>query len=82
MRVLALAVLAIAAASLAAPARAQTYSPDYPVCLHVYGEVTYYECRYSTLAQCAMMASGRSAQCVPNPNFASATRERRRHRTY
>ena len=45
MRILALAALAIGAVSIAAPAPAQTYSPDYPVCLHVYGRATYYECR-------------------------------------
>ena len=37
MRILALAILAIGAASAAAPAQAQTYDPNYPVCLHVYG---------------------------------------------
>src|ERR1044071_1276512 len=38
MRILALAILAIAAASAAAPAQAQTYDPNYPVCLHVMGQ--------------------------------------------
>ena len=38
MRILALAILAIGAASAAAPAQAQTYDPNYPVCLHVYGQ--------------------------------------------
>ena len=46
MRILALAVLAIGAASAAAPAQAQTYDPNYPVCLHVYGRISYYECPY------------------------------------
>jgi hypothetical protein len=46
MRFLALAILAIAAAS--APAQAQTYDPNYPVCLHVMGRISYYECAYYT----------------------------------
>jgi hypothetical protein len=60
MRIPALAVLAIAAASAAAPAQAQTYDPNYPVCLHVYGRISYYECTYTSLPQCNMSASGRS----------------------
>ena len=83
MRVSALAVLALGTLWLAAPAQAQTYGPDYPVCLHVYGPVTYYECGYTSLPQCNMSASGRSAQCVINPYFANASEDRpirRRHR--
>ena len=72
MRIHALTV-AVAGMLLAAlPARAQTYAPGYPVCLHVYGQVTYYECSYTSLAQCNASASGRAAQCVVNPYFASA----------
>ena len=59
-------------ALMATPVRAQTYDPDYPVCLHVYGRVNYYECRYTSLPQCAMSASGRPAQCVINPYPAKA----------
>jgi hypothetical protein len=72
MRGLALALLAISAVSAAGPARAQTYDPRFPVCLHVYGPATYYECYYTTLAQCAASASGRAAQCVLNPYVARA----------
>ena len=72
MRILALAALAIGAVSIAAPVPAQTYSPDYPVCLHVYGRATYYECRYTSIAQCNQSASGRSAQCEVNPYAANA----------
>jgi hypothetical protein len=72
MRILALAILAIAAVSTAAPAAAQTYGRDYPVCLRVYGPITYTECNYTSLAQCAGSAAARPAQCVVNPFFASA----------
>jgi hypothetical protein len=75
MRSLALAIMAIGTVSLAGPAAAQTYAPDYPVCLHVYGPATYYECRYTSLAQCNGSASGRSAQCVNNPYLVNAYQE-------
>jgi hypothetical protein len=84
MRILVLASLAIATAYVAEPAKAQTYDPDYPVCLHVYApRGGYYECRYTSLPQCNATASGRAAQCVVNPYYASAQgpagRPRRRH---
>ncbi len=72
MRNLALAILAIATVSVAGPAAAQTYAPGYPVCLHVWGPVNYYECAYTSLPQCNASASGRAAQCMLNPYFASA----------
>ncbi|MBR1120677.1 DUF3551 domain-containing protein [Bradyrhizobium lablabi] len=71
MRIPALAILATAAVSLASPATAQTYA-GYPVCLHVYGPITYYECNYTSIAQCNISASGRAAQCVVNPYTAQA----------
>ena len=84
MRILALAILAIGAASAAAPARAQTYDPNYPVCLHVMGRISYYECAYYTLPQCNATASGRSAQCVINPYYANASSQpsARRYKRY
>jgi hypothetical protein len=72
MRILALAALAIAAGSVSAPAQAQTYSSEGPVCLHVYGPISYYECRYTSIGQCNASASGRAAQCVINPYMANA----------
>ena len=73
MRIPALAILTLATALTAAPARAQTYSPDYPVCLQTYGiNGGYIECGYSSLAQCALSAGGRAAQCIANPYFAGA----------
>jgi hypothetical protein len=75
MRHLAFAILAIGTAFVAGPAAAQTYAPGYPVCLHVYGPVNYYECRYTSLAQCNGSASGRSAQCVVNPYAANGYEE-------
>lgn len=71
MRILS-ALLTLAAIAAAAPADAQTYGRNYPVCLHVYGPVTYYDCGYTSIAQCNASASGRSAQCEPNPYAAQA----------
>jgi hypothetical protein len=77
MRILVLAILAIATVAVAEPARAQTYDPDYPVCLHVYARGgAYYECRYTSLPQCALSASGRAAQCLVNPYYANAYQDR------
>lgn len=72
MRLPALSILAIATASVASPAAAQTYA-GYPVCLRVYGPVSYYECNYTSLAQCNASASGRAAQCVVSPYAANAS---------
>ena len=71
MRIAALAVFAIATVAVASPAAAQTYA-GYPVCLRVYGPVSYYECNYTSLAQCNASASGRAAQCVASPYAANA----------
>lgn len=78
MRVLLLAVLAIGAAFTASSSRAQTYDPSYPVCLYAGDWSGYYECRYTSLAQCAASASGRRAYCVTNPYFAQVHRRGRR----
>jgi hypothetical protein len=81
----AMASAIIAMILLATPARAQTYDPSYPVCLQIYQSMVdyYFECRYSTMAQCAASASGRSAQCVVNPYYAGppAKRSKRKKRS-
>jgi hypothetical protein len=72
MRAMISTLLVFGAIAASTPASAQTYGTTYPVCLHVYGPVTYYECGYTSIAQCNATASGRAAQCVPNPYFAQA----------
>lgn len=73
MRVLACTILTIATLWVAAPARAQTYDPNFPVCLQTYaqggGNI---DCSFTSLVQCAASASGRAAQCLTNPYFASS----------
>ena len=76
MRMMAFAILAIGSVSAAGPAHAQTYGGGYPVCLHVYGPVSYYECNFASIPQCNASASGRPAQCVVNPYFANAYQDR------
>jgi hypothetical protein len=80
MRILALAILTIATAFSAPPARAQTYDPAYPVCLQIYQGFTdyYFECAYSTLAQCNMSASGRRRN-VSSIRIMRGAKPRRRH---
>jgi hypothetical protein len=88
MRIPHLASLTIAAVVTATPALAQTYDPKYPVCLQVYQGFTdyYFECAYTTMAQCQMSASGRAASCVVNPYYAggkaSPGRARKQRRVY
>jgi Protein of unknown function (DUF3551) len=88
MRISALAVLTIATVLAATPTLAQTYDPKYPVCLQIYQGMTdfYFECAYTSLAQCNMSASGRSASCVINPYYkggkAPGRRDRQRRRVY
>lgn len=71
MRILFLAMLAIAAISAASSARAQNYNPRYPICMKVIemfgGERN--ECIYYSLEQCAQRASGLGATCIINPFY-------------
>jgi hypothetical protein len=51
MRIPALAILTTIRILTAAPTLAQTYSPDYPVCLRTYDiDGGYIECGYTSLA--------------------------------
>ena len=73
MRIPALIVLTAAIVFTVVPAGAQTYDPAYPVCLQTYGiDGSVIECGFNSLAQCAVSASGRSAQCITNPYFGGA----------
>jgi hypothetical protein len=74
MRQLVLVILAVGTIHFAAPARAQTYDPNYPYCLQIYDDMVHYtfECAYTSMPQCQASASGRNAQCVVNPYYAKA----------
>ena len=81
MRVLACTILTIGTMLVGAPACAQTYDPNFPVCLQTYaiggGSI---DCSFASLAQCAASASGRAAQCLNNPYFAQGGRKPSRQR--
>jgi len=64
------AAFVLVALLAAAPARAQTYAPGSPVCLHVFGELEgeRIDCIFASFAQCQAAASGRPAMCVMNPS--------------
>jgi hypothetical protein len=84
MRTLARLILATAMTLAAASAQAQTYDPNYPVCLQTYGRNGgYIACGYTSMEQCRWSASGRAAQCITNPYFAGANpgRSRRQSRS-
>lgn len=70
-------ILASAAVLAAAPSQAQTYDPNFPVCLQVYApRGGYIDCSFTSLPQCQATASGRAAQCYANPFFAQALKPR------
>jgi hypothetical protein len=72
MRILVSAVLAAGMVLLAAPAHAQAYDPNFPICMELSGPLGggYTNCSFTSLAQCAASASGRSAYCLVNPFYA------------
>jgi hypothetical protein len=82
MRTLPGLILAIAMTLAAASAQAQTYDPNYPICLQTYGlDGNTIECGYTSMDQCRLTASGRAAQCITNPYFAGANSGRTRRPT-
>ncbi|MGH6715793.1 MAG: DUF3551 domain-containing protein [Bradyrhizobium sp.] len=73
MRSLASAIVAIGALLAMASASAQTYDPNYPVCMQVtemFGG-THFDCSFTSIPQCRASARGLPATCLINPYFAS-----------
>jgi hypothetical protein len=83
MRLLALAILALGMATVG-DAQAQTYDPRFPICMHLvpYGGGAYEDCRYYTMEQCQMAASGRAGTCNINPFYAGGPPSVRAGRRY
>src|SRR5262249_60362020 len=74
VRFLRLMMLGVGTIFVLGPATAQTYNPDFPVCLQVSApRGGYIECAYTSLAQCNLSASGRAAQCYVTPFFLYAS---------
>ena len=74
MRIFSLAVLTTVAVLTTAPAVAQRYDGNYPICLQSYGLGGSYniDCSYTSMEQCQATASGLSATCNANPYYANA----------
>lgn len=75
MRIPIFITLAITTLLVTPGARAQTYDPDYPVCMKVYrgglgGGGEWNDCRFTSIPQCRATASGLAAMCVVNPFYA------------
>jgi Tfp pilus assembly protein PilV len=79
MRISALAILTTVAILTTAPAVAQRYDANYPICLQSYGLGGGYniDCSYTSMEQCQATASGLSATCDANPYYANAQAPRR-----
>ena len=69
MRIIAFIVLAGATILALAPATAQRHDPRFPVCMERgrSGRSSTVECRFHTMHQCRMTASGLRARCFKNP---------------
>jgi hypothetical protein len=76
MRVMVGFVIAATIIPASEPARGQTYDPRYPVCMQTYGPLSGINCSYTSMANCRMLAQGRSAQCVTNPYFVQNRKSR------
>jgi len=75
--------VAIALSLATSSVQAQTYSPDYPACMQVFGPGggEYFDCTFTSVAQCRASASGRAAMCDVNPNYGGGRHvAARRHR--
>ena len=74
MRMLALAILTTVTVLIAAPAAAQRYGGNSPICLQSYGMGGSYgiDCSFSSMEQCQATASGLSATCLTNPYYSNA----------
>jgi len=78
MRILVLLILAVGLVSLAAPTQAQTFDPNYPICVQIseWGGWRI-ECGYTSMAQCKASASGLGWTCMTNPYFGLGRRGRK-----
>ena len=74
MRFPALAILTAVTVLTAAPASAQTFGGNYPVCIQQFrwGGADNPDCSFTSIAQCQATASGLKAMCMENPYYAHA----------
>ena len=70
MRGLVWSVLGIGMMFAASPASAQTYDPNYPVCMEAYGsDGSHIECYFTSMAQCKEGTVGFPGVCFNNPYY-------------
>jgi hypothetical protein len=72
-------IILVTGVTCTTPVMAQTYDPNYPVCM----EKTewggrYIDCSFTSIAQCKATGSGLGATCSANPYFAPRVPTRRR----
>jgi len=80
MRMLASIVLASATILSVAPATAQRHDPRFPFCIERLrsGRSSTIDCRFTSMDQCRMTASGLRARCFANPFWRGSRGSRRR----
>jgi len=72
-------ILGTGLACCTSPAMAQTYDPNYPICIEKYSiGGGYIDCSFTSMPQCKATASGRGGQCFDNPYFAPRVQPARR----
>lgn len=76
MRVMVCVATMVTTIGISLPAWGQTYDPHYPVCIQTYGPFGGISCKYSSMANCRLSASGGAAQCLPNPYFGHQRKSR------
>ena len=76
MRLMVYLVVTAATIWAAVPVQGQTYDPNYPVCMQTYGPFSGIDCSYTSMANCRLLAQGRSAQCLTNPYFVQKRKSR------
>ena len=70
MRGLVWSVIGIGMMFAASPASAQTYDPNYPVCMEAYGsDGSHIECYFTSMAQCKEGTVGFPGVCFNNPYY-------------
>jgi hypothetical protein len=60
----------------ASPAWAQTYDPNYPVCMEVYGsDGSHIDCYFTSMAQCKGGTQASAGICFNNPYYVAPPAE-------
>jgi hypothetical protein len=70
MRLSAWTIVGVATTLVSNGLQAQTYDPNYPICIQGYDiDGSPIDCSYTSLTQCKASASGLAAECFTNPYF-------------